>query len=63
MSALSALPINPSRHPLEPLEALCDPGTLRLLRTAEVVTGEKEGRVVRYRVIDPVVLDLLKQVT
>lgn len=34
MSALSALPINPSRHPLEPLEALCDPGTLRLLRTA-----------------------------
>jgi DNA-binding transcriptional ArsR family regulator len=36
---------------------------LRLLRTAEVVTGEKEGRVVRYRVIDPAVLGLLKQVT
>ncbi|MFC3574782.1 ArsR/SmtB family transcription factor [Streptomyces yaanensis] len=36
---------------------------LRLLRTAEVVAGEKEGRIVRYRVIDSVVLELLKQVT
>jgi DNA-binding transcriptional ArsR family regulator len=36
---------------------------LRLLRTAEVVAGEKEGRIVRYRVIDPVVNELLKQVT
>ncbi|BAC70043.1 MarR family transcriptional regulator [Streptomyces avermitilis] len=36
---------------------------LRLLRTAEVVVGEKAGRVVRYRVIDPVVLKLLEQVT
>jgi ArsR family transcriptional regulator, lead/cadmium/zinc/bismuth-responsive transcriptional repressor len=35
---------------------------LRLLRTAEVVAGEKEGRIVRYRVIDPAVLELLKQV-
>jgi DNA-binding transcriptional ArsR family regulator len=34
---------------------------LRLLRTAEVVVGEKEGRIVRYRVTDPVVLGLLKQ--
>ncbi|MEU9471062.1 metalloregulator ArsR/SmtB family transcription factor [Streptomyces avermitilis] len=36
---------------------------LRLLRTAEVVVGEKAGRVVRYRVTDPVVLTLLEQVT
>lgn len=36
---------------------------LRLLRTAEVVTGEKAGRLVRYRPIDLVVLGLLKQVT
>ncbi|WP_055494749.1 metalloregulator ArsR/SmtB family transcription factor [Streptomyces sp. TP-A0356] len=36
---------------------------LRLLRTAEVVAGEKEGRIVRYRVVDPVVLEVLKQVT
>ncbi|MET8030002.1 ArsR/SmtB family transcription factor [Streptomyces avermitilis] len=36
---------------------------LRLLRTAEVVVGEKAGRVVRYRVTDAVVLTLLEQVT
>lgn len=36
---------------------------LRLLRTAEVVVGEKQGRIVRYRVTDSVVLELLKQVT
>ncbi|MFD1658721.1 ArsR/SmtB family transcription factor [Streptomyces caeni] len=36
---------------------------LRLLRTAEVVAGEKQGRIVRYRVTDPVMLELLKQVT
>lgn len=34
MTALSALPASPGRQPLDPLEALCDPGTLRLLRTA-----------------------------
>ncbi|MEV6949281.1 metalloregulator ArsR/SmtB family transcription factor [Streptomyces sp. NPDC051172] len=33
---------------------------LRLLRAAAVVAGEKEGRVVRYRVVDPLVADLLK---
>ncbi|MFE9096972.1 ArsR/SmtB family transcription factor [Streptomyces sp. NPDC007264] len=36
---------------------------LRLLRTAEVVVGEKQGRIVRYRVTDSVVLELLRQVT
>jgi DNA-binding transcriptional ArsR family regulator len=35
---------------------------LRLLRTADVVAGERQGRIVRYRVIDPVMLDLLKLV-
>lgn len=34
--------------------------TLRLLRTAGVVAGEKDGRVVRYRIIDPITADLLK---
>jgi acetyl-CoA carboxylase carboxyltransferase component len=34
MSALSAVSADPGRRPVEPLEALCDPGTLRLLRTA-----------------------------
>ncbi|MER7839110.1 metalloregulator ArsR/SmtB family transcription factor [Streptomyces sp. NPDC096040] len=33
---------------------------LRLLRAAGAVAGEKEGRVVRYRVVDPLVADLLK---
>ncbi|MFD4600540.1 ArsR/SmtB family transcription factor [Streptomyces sp. NPDC058464] len=33
---------------------------LRLLRAAGVVAGEKEGRVVRYRLVDPVAADLLK---
>ncbi|MEU0965966.1 metalloregulator ArsR/SmtB family transcription factor [Streptomyces sp. NPDC005917] len=33
---------------------------LRLLRAAGTVAGDKEGRVVRYRVVDPVVADLLK---
>ncbi|MER5182299.1 metalloregulator ArsR/SmtB family transcription factor [Streptomyces sp. NPDC002896] len=33
---------------------------LRLLRAAGIVAGEKEGRVVRYRVVDPVIADLLK---
>ncbi|MGW1003194.1 ArsR/SmtB family transcription factor [Streptomyces sp. NPDC002520] len=33
---------------------------LRLLRAAGVVVGEKEGRVVRYRIVDPVAADLLK---
>ncbi|WP_133915393.1 ArsR/SmtB family transcription factor [Streptomyces sp. NBC_00582] len=33
---------------------------LRLLRAAGVVAGEKDGRVVRYRIIDPVTADLLK---
>ncbi|MFG2307853.1 ArsR/SmtB family transcription factor [Streptomyces sp. NPDC048566] len=32
---------------------------LRLLRTAGAVAGEKEGRVVRYAIVDPVVADLL----
>ncbi|MEU6812868.1 metalloregulator ArsR/SmtB family transcription factor [Streptomyces sp. NPDC046831] len=32
---------------------------LRLLRAAGVVSGEKEGRVVRYRVVDPDVRALL----
>ncbi|MGW1025701.1 ArsR/SmtB family transcription factor [Streptomyces sp. NPDC002577] len=32
---------------------------LRLLRAAGIVAGEKEGRVVRYRVVDPVTADLL----
>ncbi|KUN75851.1 MarR family transcriptional regulator [Streptomyces bungoensis] len=32
---------------------------LRLLRAAGVVAGEKEGRVVRYRVVDPEVGALL----
>ncbi|MEV6479729.1 metalloregulator ArsR/SmtB family transcription factor [Streptomyces sp. NPDC051576] len=36
---------------------------LRLLRTAGAVVGEKEGRVVRYRVVDPLVADLLKHCT
>lgn len=36
---------------------------LRLLRTAEVVAGEKQGRIVRYRVTDSVMLELLEQVT
>ncbi|MET7574554.1 metalloregulator ArsR/SmtB family transcription factor [Streptomyces sp. NPDC005492] len=36
---------------------------LRLLRAAGVVVGEKEGRVVRYRVVDPLVADLLKHCT
>ena len=51
-------------HRAGPL-AVSDPAAsqaLRLLRTAEVVAGEKEGRIVRYRVIDPVVNALLKQV-
>jgi len=34
---------------------------LRLLRAAGVVAGEKEGRVVRYRVVDEDVRLLLKQ--
>ncbi|WP_340380239.1 metalloregulator ArsR/SmtB family transcription factor [Streptomyces sp. SS7] len=33
---------------------------LRLLRAADVVAGEKDGRVVRYRIIDPITTDLLK---
>ena len=33
---------------------------LRLLRAAGVVTGEKEGRVVRYRVVDGEVAGLLE---
>ncbi|MGW4490791.1 ArsR/SmtB family transcription factor [Streptomyces sp. NPDC004376] len=33
---------------------------LRLLRAAGVVTGEKEGRVVRYRIVDAVVTELLE---
>lgn len=33
---------------------------LRLLRAAGVVAGEKEGRVVRYRVVDDEVRLLLK---
>ncbi|MCT9010547.1 ArsR/SmtB family transcription factor [Streptomyces rhizosphaerihabitans] len=33
---------------------------LRLLRAAGVVAGEKDGRVVRYRIIDPITADLLK---
>jgi DNA-binding transcriptional ArsR family regulator len=33
---------------------------LRLLRAAGVVEGEKEGRVVRYRVVDAVTGDLLE---
>ncbi|MEU6536838.1 metalloregulator ArsR/SmtB family transcription factor [Streptomyces sp. NPDC047000] len=32
---------------------------LRLLRAAGIVAGEKEGRVVRYRIVDPVAADLL----
>ena len=36
---------------------------LRLLRAAGVVAGEKEGRVVRYRVVDEAVRGLLKQVS
>ncbi|MEU6660190.1 metalloregulator ArsR/SmtB family transcription factor [Streptomyces sp. NPDC046821] len=34
---------------------------LRLLRAAGVVEGEKEGRVVRYRVVDAATGELLKQ--
>jgi DNA-binding transcriptional ArsR family regulator len=33
---------------------------LRLLRAAGVVAGEKEGRVVRYRVVDEDVRGLLE---
>ncbi|MFR0357552.1 ArsR/SmtB family transcription factor [Streptomyces sediminimaris] len=33
---------------------------LRLLRAAGVVAGEKDGRVVRYRIIDPITAALLK---
>lgn len=33
--------------------------TLRLLRAAGIATGEKEGRVVRYRVTDPATAELL----
>ncbi|WP_020119382.1 metalloregulator ArsR/SmtB family transcription factor [Streptomyces canus] len=36
---------------------------LRLLRAAAVVAGEKEGRVVRYRVVDEAVRGLLEQVS
>ncbi|WP_405870915.1 MULTISPECIES: ArsR/SmtB family transcription factor [unclassified Streptomyces] len=36
---------------------------LRLLRAAGVVAGEKEGRVVRYRVVDEDVRLLLKNCT
>ncbi|MFJ9351072.1 ArsR/SmtB family transcription factor [Streptomyces sp. NPDC101237] len=36
---------------------------LRLLRAAGVVAGEKAGRVVRYRVVDPVTSGLLDQCT
>ncbi|MEU1478410.1 metalloregulator ArsR/SmtB family transcription factor [Streptomyces sp. NPDC005760] len=36
---------------------------LRLLRAAGVVAGEKEGRVVRYSVVDDEVRGLLKQVS
>ncbi|EDY56147.1 ArsR-family transcriptional regulator [Streptomyces sviceus ATCC 29083] len=36
---------------------------LRLLRAAGVVAGEKEGRVVRYRVVDEAVRGLLEQVS
>ncbi|MFI2644353.1 ArsR/SmtB family transcription factor [Streptomyces sp. NPDC018610] len=34
---------------------------LRLLRAAGVVAGEKEGRVVRYRIVDPITSDLLER--
>ncbi len=34
---------------------------LRLLRAAGVVEGEKEGRIVRYRVVDADITSLLKQ--
>jgi acetyl-CoA carboxylase carboxyltransferase component len=33
-TALSTHPRSPGRRPLEPLKALCDPGSVRLLRTA-----------------------------
>jgi DNA-binding transcriptional ArsR family regulator len=33
---------------------------LRLLRSAGVVAGEKDGRVVRYRIIAPITADLLR---
>jgi DNA-binding transcriptional ArsR family regulator len=36
---------------------------LRLLRAAGVVAGEKDGRVVRYRVIDDDIAGLLKRCT
>ena len=36
---------------------------LRLLRTAGVVEGEKDGRVVRYRVVDDLTSELLKHCT
>ncbi|MET7733976.1 metalloregulator ArsR/SmtB family transcription factor [Streptomyces sp. NPDC005402] len=36
---------------------------LRLLRAAGVVAGEKEGRVVRYSVVDEAVRGLLQQVS
>ncbi|MEU3510756.1 metalloregulator ArsR/SmtB family transcription factor [Streptomyces longwoodensis] len=36
---------------------------LRLLRAAGAVTGEKEGRVVRYRVVDPEIAVLLGHCT
>ncbi|GAA5018127.1 metalloregulator ArsR/SmtB family transcription factor [Kitasatospora paranensis] len=32
---------------------------LRLLRAAGVVTGERDGRVVRYRLTDPAIAELL----
>ncbi|MCX5435394.1 ArsR/SmtB family transcription factor [Streptomyces sp. NPDC057684] len=34
---------------------------LRLLRAAGVVEGEKEGRIVRYRVVDAATADLLER--
>ncbi|MFI9569337.1 ArsR/SmtB family transcription factor [Streptomyces rishiriensis] len=33
---------------------------LRLLRAAGIVAGEKDGRVVRYRILDPIAADLLR---
>jgi len=35
------------------------PQTLRYLRAAQTVSTERDGRVIRYRLADPAVADLL----
>lgn len=35
--------------------------SLRYLRAGQIVAAERDGRVVRYRIVDPAIADLLRQ--